>query len=275
MRKFSKIEINIEDPSHLRTLLHLRMHPLVLGAAAFLLLAVAVMITLILIWATPLGRKLPGRLPDAQRAETQRQIMRTDSLIDVINRHRLWEENVLRVTDVSRLDGDSAIYSHTLSDYDPDSLPDATPVEARYVSALEEREKFNISVLAPLDADAMDFSPLTPSALFSSASKNLTTGTVLLPDASPIQAVADGYVAAAFLNPASSRFSVVVQHGRGFISSIANLGSPLVAPGDIVTAGQPIALAPAPDARGRRFLTIRISHNATPLIPYRVLPTLE
>ena len=94
---------------------------------------------------------------------------------------------------------------------------------------------------------------------------------VLLLSESPVQAIADGTVLAIYSVPGHGN-TLLVQHGRGFVSSISHAGQPLVNVGDAVNVGQPLAFAPAPDARNARWVTLRIWHNGTSLIPYDIIP---
>lgn len=275
MSRFRRFSISFEDEAHLKTIWARSFSSPILAAILFIIICIAVLLGAILVMVTPLQRLLPGYLKDDQRTETQLQILRADSINEVIARNQAWMDNVLRITDTNRNpDSDSLNYTLRTARYNPDSLPDATPIESRFVVAMDEREKFNISVLAPLDAEGMIFSPVTPNAIFSPESIELTTGTILLPDDAPIQAIADGNVVATFLSPSANGYSVVIQHSRGFTSLISHLGPPLVNSGDMVNAGQAIAFPPKFDAKGRRWVNIRIWHNATPIIPAEILSTL-
>lgn len=85
----------------------------------------------------------------------------------------------------------------------------------------------------------------------------------------PVQAIADGTVLAVFYN--ASGHNVMVQHARGFVSGYSHLGTPMVVAGDDVSAGQPLASAPAPDRHAARWIQLRIWHNGSSLIPYNVI----
>lgn len=220
---------------------------------------------------TPMRNLLPGHITDAQRVESQTSLLRIDSLSDALARNQAWIANFISVTDTRRQPTDSTRYAALSGAYDPDSLADATPLEKRFVSGMEERERFNISVLAPLDADGMSFAPVASGAVTTAATRKSTESEIIVQGDIPVQAIADGTVLAIFHSP-SHGYTVLVQHGRGFVSSISHLGSPLVNSGDPVSCGQPLAFAPAPDSRALRRVMLRIWHNGTPLVPYDILP---
>lgn len=271
MKEKRRYTLSLEDQAYQRTRFSCRFRPiymylLLVLAAAGLMTAGALLMLL-----TPMSRLLPDYLTDSQRLASQQAIMRVDSLNGVVARSHAWLLNFQRLTDTDRHPGDSILYARDPDEYNPDSIPDASPQERRFVNALEERERFNISVLAPLDADGMLFVPVATRAYFSADARKATDPTILLPFDSPVLAVADGTVLAVFFSSRALGQTVLVQHARGFVSGYHHLGTPLVIPGDDVNAGQPLAQAPAPDSHGKRWMQLRIWHNGSALTPYKVV----
>lgn len=230
-----------------------------------------ILVAIILLWWTPLYRILPDRMGRGERLASQQSIMRIDSLNQVVAHNQVWIDNFSRVTDMQRTTGDSAAYAHVAGEYNPDSLPDASPLEARFVSSMEERERFNISVLAPLDADGMVFSPAAAQSVITSDTRKEREARLVMLADSPVMSIADGTVLAVYGSGAPDGYTVVVQHGRGFVSFYSHLGAPMVSGGDAVNGGQPIAFAPKPDARAARWINLKIWHNGTSLIPADIL----
>lgn len=261
--------LSLEDEAYQRTRFSFRFRP------AFVCLAVALAavgllgLAMLMLVVTPLNRLLPDYLTDSQRLASQQAIMRVDSLNQVLAQNRAWLQNFQKLTDINRMPADSTLYARDPDEYNPDSIPDASPLERRFVTALEERERFNISVLAPLDADGMIFVPVASQVYFDAKARQSQTPTVLLPMDTPVQAIADGTVLAVFYN--ASGHNVMVQHARGFVSGYSHLGIPMVVAGDDVSAGQPLASAPAPDRHAARWIQLRIWHNGSSLIPYNVI----
>lgn len=263
--------LSLEDQAYQRTRFSVSFRPLYMWLTAAAALTVLIILAGIVILASPLSKLLPDYLPESQRMASRQAIMRVDSLNNVIVLNNAWISNFQRITDTDRRASDSIEYARDPYEYNPDSLPDASPLERQFVNAMEERERYNISVLAPLDADGMLFVPVAPQAYYDAEAIKATDPTILLPSENPVQAVADGTVLAVFFNTQARGYTILVQHARGFVSSYAHLGSPLVVTGDDVSAGQPLAFPPAPDNRANRWIQLRIWHNGTPLTPYKIV----
>lgn len=261
--------LSLEDEAYQRTRFSFRFRPLYLYLAVALAVLALLLLAALLLVVSPLNRILPDYLTDSQRLASQQAIMRVDSLNQVLAQNQAWLQNFQKLTDIGRQAADSAMYARDPDEYNPDSIPDASPLERRFVTALEERERFNISVLAPLDADGMIFVPVASRAYFDAAARLSQNPTVLLPMDGPVQAIADGTVLAVFHN--ASGHNVMVQHARGFVSGYSHLGVPMVVAGDAVSAGQPLASAPPPDRHAARWIMIRIWHNGSALTPYNVI----
>lgn len=264
-------KISIEDEAHLYTVAQRRI-PVVILWLSLALVAVLVLFALmfLVLWS-PLGNDLPISIAESRRVEMQQTAIRIDSLSQILEHNRAWFDNFAKVTNLNREPSDSAAYARIVGEYNPDQLADASLSERNFVSSMEERERFNISVLAPLDADGMAFAPVNPHVLFESSSRNSSAPRLIIPDNSPIQTIADGTVLAAFRSPGMQGFTILVQHGRGFVSGYFHTGTPLVTAGDVVNAGQPLSFSPDPDKSATRWIDLRIWHNGTTLIPAQLI----
>lgn len=269
MKLRRRYKITIEDEAHLRTVAETR--PTALGAIAVGagIFAASVVIAGMLLAFTPLRNLLPGYLKDSQRAATEEGLMRLDSLRAAYEVNQAYIDNYLRVTDENRIPSDSAQLAPAKSVMITDSLLGASEKERNFISSIEERERFNISVLAPLAADGIMFSPVCPDGIFTAASRESTVGEVIMSANDSFGCIADGTVIAVYHSAPEHGYVIVIQHNRGFVSSYTHVGTPLVGIGDTVTAGQMIALAPSPDRHGKHRFYIRMWHDGAPIIPYQ------
>ena len=270
-RRLKKIRIRIDDEAHLQSMADTSLSRLGLAGVVIAVFILAVVVAGTVIMLTPLRTLLPGYMKEDQRSATIETLLRLDSLKAAYETNDRFLRNYLQVTDINRIPSDSASLAADSLSLSSDSLLPPSRSERNFVDMMEEREKFNISVLAPLAADGMMFSSVSDAAVFSSSSKESTDAEILLAGDNPVQAIADGCVLAVFHSPAEHGYVVVVQHSRGFASRYAGLGIPIVALGDIVSAGQILASAPSPDRFGKRSLHLRLWHNTLPVVPYKYI----
>lgn len=272
MSRRSRYKLTVEDESHLTEVASVRFSRTGICCAAVGFVLLSFTVAGVLISLTPLRTLLPGYLKQNQRSATEEGLMRLDSLMTAYEDNKAYIDNFLLITDTDREPGDSAAVVPTSRELTSDSLLTATPEEERFVNQMEERERFNISVLAPLAAEGVMFSPVTSEGIFADGTKSSDESTVLLPTEESIRSAADGTVVALY-HTGSEGYSISVQHGRGFLTSYFGVGTPLVGIGDHVNGGQMVALSPEPDSQGRRSFSIRLWHNGLPLVPYEYLGT--
>lgn len=234
---------------------------------AFICLAVSGL----LIVFTPLRTLLPGYMKESQRSATEEGLLRLDSLMQAFEENEEYVRNYLAVTDIDRTPRDSAAVSPVSRELMSDSLNAPSALEQEFVSSMEERERFNISVLAPLAADGVSFSPVTTDGVFTSESRMSTVGKVAVPTDENVQCAADGAVIALYRSGVENGYVIIVQHNRGFVTAYGGTGTPLIGIGDQVNSGQIIALGPSPDKRGMRSFSVRMWHNGMALAPYDYL----
>ena len=269
MKKTHLYKISIEDESHLRTLAEVKVSPLRIVAASLCAIILLIIIGGLLVMFTPLRGMLPGYMDNNQRVATEENLLRLDSLQEAYLANKNYIDNYLRVLDTDRIPSDSIQSAgHALSAV-ADSLLPAGERESRFTSLMEERERFNISVLAPLAADAMAFSPICSDGIFTAQSKQSEVGEVIMPEGESVRSIADGIAVDVHHSAIDGGYTLIVQHDRGFLSAYTGTGSPLVACGDALNSGQVIALAPAPDRHGDRRIGVMMWHNGLPLVPYQ------
>lgn len=269
MKRHPKYRIRIEDESRLEDLADITLSPLSLWTAVAAALIVLIMISGAIVMVTPLRTLLPGYMKQSERSATEDNILRLDSIFGAYAQNQDYLNNIIKAFDTDRTPtADSLVMTANLREMSPDSLLTPSPLERKFVNAMEERERFNISVLAPLAADGMMFSPLSDSGIFSASSRTEEKGNVILPPDESVKSVADGSILASYYSTAEGGYVVIIQHAKGFVTRIARLGSPMVSAGDAVLAGQMLALGPNPDGKGRRYIEVMMWHNGLPLIPY-------
>lgn len=276
MRRHPKYRIRIEDESRLENLADISLSPLSLLAAAGAALLILIIIGGAIVMVTPLRTLLPGYMKQSELSATEDNIMRLDSILGIYEQNQNYLDNILLAFDTDRKPiADSLIMTANLREMSPDSLLPPSPLERKFVNTMEERERFNISVLAPLAADGMMFFPVSDSGIFSSASRTEEKGYVIMPDEEAVKCVADGSILASYYSASGSGYVIIIQHAKGFVTRIARVGSPMVSAGDAVTGGQVIALGPSPDAKGKRYVEVMMWHNGLPLIPYEYIGNPE
>lgn len=220
---------------------------------------------------TSLRTMLPGYLQESQRSATEEGLLRLDSLMRVYETNQAYIDNFLRVTDTERLKGDTATLDSVSNELTVDSLMNPSKRESKFVNEMEDRERFNISVLAPLAAESMLFFPVNGDGIFTKESRDKEQGIVILPREESVQCAADGSVIALYYSAPDRGYVIVIQHNKGFVTSYSHVGTPFVSIGDYVNAGQVISLSSAPDSKGVRKFGIRLWHNGLPLIPFDYL----
>lgn len=268
MKALKKYKVTIEDESHLAEIVSARFTIPVIAALIIGAFCIMLLLSGLIISFTPIRTLLPGYMKASQRSATEENLLRLDSLMAVTEMKRAYIDNFLRVTNINRSTGDSAAVKPVARELSSDSLLDPSEAEKNFISQMKERERFNISVIAPLAAENMLFYPVSSDGSFTKESESSETGEIILPRDENVQCAADGAVIALYYSATERGYVVVVQHKRGFVTSYTHVGSPLVGIGDIVNAGQIIALSPAPDSKGKRSFIVRMWHNGLPIIPF-------
>lgn len=269
MKRHPKYRIRIEDESRLENLADISMSPLSLVSAIGAILLVFLLIAGVIVTVTPIRTLLPGYLKQSERSATEDNILRLDSILTVYHHNQEYLDNVLKAFNTNRIPAtDSIMMAAGLHEMSPDSLLPSSPLEQKFVNAMEERERFNISVLAPLAADGMMFSPLSDSGIFTAASRTEKKGIVIVPGDDAVKSVADGSILASYYSPAECGYVVIIQHSKGFVTRISHLGATMVSAGDSVIAGQVLSLGPTADSKGKHYLEVMMWHNGVPIVPY-------
>lgn len=237
-------------------------------AAVLVFLSAAVAALLIIIF-TPLHSLLPGYLKDSERTATEEQHLRLDSLLEVYDNNALFLDNIRNVLNPQPITRDTTLSHLPLSS---DSLMPTSVEEQRFMSMMREREKYSISVIAPLAAESLMFSPVNEESVVAENSKKSTKAEILLARGATVSAIADGTVIAVSQSLRDGGGSaVIIQHHKGFLSRCSRLSNVIVEPGDVVYGGQIIAAPANGNALRSQSVIIEMWHNGESLVPYEYL----
>ncbi len=277
MKRRPRYKISIEDESRLETKAAFSASPLrwlFLGGVAVLSIMV---LGVFVVFLSPLRMLLPGYLKESERAETEMQLLRLDSIRMAYEANASFLNNIIRVISPTTLAGasDGATVPESIT-AETDTIPKSmrTPLlsaskeEERFSAMMREREKYSISVIAPLAAESLMFSPLSEESVFKESSKGAFKGEVVTAKGAPICAIADGTVIAVSQTIRDGGSTIIIQHPKGFLSRCSRIGTVLVEPGDLVSGGQIIALSNKGNARKAEILNIEMWYNGDPLVPY-------
>ena len=240
---------------------------LALLAAAVVLLAMAA--GALVLFFSPARHLLPGYLKESERTATEVQHMRIDSLQNAFQKNVKFLENIMAVMDPSPAIRDSV---PPFPVEQSDTLLATSSEEARFVALIRERDKFNVSVIAPLAAESMMFSHVNDDAIFASDSKREKKPSIILARGATVSAIADGKIISVSQSlREGGGYAVIIQHPKGFLSRLSRLGTVLVEPGDEISGGQIIAVQNNGNARNEEKIYVELWHNGTSLVPYDYL----
>lgn len=259
-----RYRIELVDDSRLERVWSVRASRLRLALAFVVLIGLSAGIGVLIVGFTPVKRQMPGYMTGAERASSIQALMRIDSLQTAIQANQTFMDNLSTLLDTDRTPGDSAAAAGKQQpQMSIDSLIGSSARERKFVSMMEESEKYNLKVLSPLAAEGMIWSHPVPDGIVLEQSRTLPQLNIIVPKTSGVRAMADGRVIDRAYDPASRTFSLMVQHEQGFITRYSSLGIPLVEKGAHVLSGQALS-EPRPQGK---TIGIEMWRDGTPLIP--------
>ena len=212
-----------------------------LALFAFFLIAV----TALIIITTPIRNYLPGYLDVEVRKEIVENALRADSLERMVAIHELYLSNVAGILS-GTLPLDSIRQIDSLATNDENYEIPRSPSEEAFVKEFAEEEKYNLTVLADPEKVPTDgvffYKPVngTVSAHYEAAIRHYGVDLVAK-ERESVLATLDGTVVYAGFD--SNQGNVIqLQHKNGFISVYKHNALLLKEVGDIVQAGEAIAL---------------------------------
>lgn len=269
LKRRKKYRISIDDESRLSRVASWKLSPAALWVTVVGTLLLAMLAGALIVMLTPLRQLVPGYPRTSQRAMAEEALIRVDSIRQAYERNNAYLKNILTIFDTERLPADTTS-APAIDDLTPDSLLPVSPQEVKFVREMMARERFAVSVVAPLTAEGMLFYPVCPQAMVTDESRFSTRALLVAPPGATVTALADGVVLGVSGNSITG-LSIIVQHRNGFASRIGGMETLLVGEGDNLEGGQAIGETIASSAGAPKYLTVELWHNATPLVPYKYL----
>ena len=202
-------------------------------------------VTALIIITTPIRNYLPGYLDVEVRKEIVENALRADSLERMVAIHELYLSNVAGILS-GTLPLDSIRQIDSLATNDENYEIPRSPSEEAFVKEFAEEEKYNLTVLADPEKVPTDgvffYQPVngTVSAHYEAAIRHYGVDLVAK-ERESVLATLDGTVVYAGFD--SNQGNVIqLQHKNGFISVYKHNALLLKEVGDIVQAGEAIAL---------------------------------
>lgn len=267
MRPRRLLKISLTDEARLQTIGSVTLTPLKTVAILVCGLFAVILIGYFVVLITPLKTFIPGYFRESQRAETENALLRVDSLTAAFTRNEAYIANLNSIFDTDRPAISRDHSSTDVAPLTPDSLLPTSGQETSFVKMMQEREKFNISVIASMAAEGMLFYPATEEGIIAEDSRDSRQARIILPDGASVMAVADGVVIASYFEAADGGYSIILQHDNGFVSIYSSLGTPLVGESERVAGGQILALPPSPKKGRPSEIFVSLWHDSASLIP--------
>ncbi len=271
VKRHKKYRITVEDESCLENIGQWTVRPRIIPVAAVIALICSIVIGFVFVLLTPAKRLIPGYYQPSQRAASEEAMLRVDSVMNAYERNNAYLSNILSIFSDERKAADSIGVTSLLTTLTPDSLLPVSSEETKFNRGMQEREKFNIAIVAPIAAEGMLFYSISEDAVVTAETRDTELAHVILPGHSPVMAMADGVIIDISGSPASGGYNIILQHNNGFVSKYSGLGSLVTGAGDPVTGGQVVGLSANHGAQKPSYIGVRMWHNGNPLIPYKYI----
>ncbi|WP_300698625.1 M23 family metallopeptidase [uncultured Bacteroides sp.] len=238
-----KYKLTIINENTLEEIVGIRVSKLNGISVLLSVLTVLFLIASAIIAFTPLRNYLPGYMNSDVRAQVVENALRVDSLQQLVDRQNMYIMNIQDIfRGTVRIDTVHSIDS--LTTVREDSLMERTQREIDFRKQYEETEKYNLtSITSRPDIEGMIFYRPTRGMItdrFNADKRHYGTDIAANPGES-VLATLDGTVILSTYT-AETGYVIEVQHNQDFISVYKHCGSLLKQEGDIVQAGEAIAL---------------------------------
>ena len=216
-----------------------------LNGVSVLLSAVTVifLITAVIIAFTPLKNYLPGYMNKEVREQVVTNALRADSLQWLMERQRMYIMNIQDIVSGS-VKADSVHSIDSLTIVRSEELMERTQAEDEFRKLYEESERYNLTSLDNAQAitGLMFVRPTRGmlTSMFDANKKHFGVDVAASPNES-VLATLDGTVVLATYT-ADTGYLIQVQHAQNLVSVYKHCGSLLKHVGDVVKAGEAIAL---------------------------------
>lgn len=272
LKKLNKYRITIENEATLEKRFSFTSNIIIFLGLGLLILIIMGGIVIVLLCATPLKGTLPGHLKESERTATEAQHQRLDSLIQVYQQNKAYLSGLLSALQPPETDTLKIKEGRETNILFPDTLLPTSPEEKKFLEEIRERDKYNISLSALSDAEALMFENINPSAVFVTDKEDELKAELIIPTGAAVDAVAEGKIISTGISAAEPQFyEVIIQHPKGFISKTGRLSSLMVKPGSRVTGGQAIGLTSSKSGKSRNIVTFELWKDGNPLPPMKFL----
>ncbi len=271
MKSVKRYKLAFDNSSTLSRIFQIEMSPAMWWLSAAGVLVVIFFIAGFIIWITPLKRTLPGYMEPMERRSTIAALSRCDSLQEKITVNQRYIDNIRTILNTDRPVTDSVTTESRSYSVSIDSLMDPSSEEEKFVKMMEQRERYNISRVAPIVAESIILSKPADSYTVSESDISSLRLPVLTAGRSGIYSIADGIVIDTSYSMQEKGYAVVLQHSKGFISRYSGLGQLLTSKGSKVKSGEAIATNVSSTARGGNKFWIEIWQDGIQLPPASII----
>lgn len=228
------------------------------GIVAFIILGA---FWLALFSFTPLQNLLPARLGPDLRDRYIAMSVHLDSLEQAVGAYEKYTDAITVIFDETKASqASSGAAGTTLADVSVDSLLMASDAEKQFVKRFEDAERFNLSVLSPIAAEGITFSPPFSGVAYTERDEGIPQ--IVVAAKTPVSAVYRGTILNVYYTTGRG-ITVVIQHPNDFITIYSGLDDVFVKRGEKVKSGMRIGLA-----SGNKFpMLFELWHNGSPLSP--------
>lgn len=239
-----KYTLSFINENTLEEVFSLKLSKLTGAITLSIFILVLITLTSIVIITTPIRNYLPGYLPAEIRQGMIENVLKTDSLEQLIQLQASYIDNISSI-----MRGEVVIETtpeiDTIVQY---ADPDLDPSEATeaFMRNFEEEEKYNLTTItssASLPNNLIFYRPIKGmvSDKFNAQTKHYGTDIATSPKESVLATMKGIIIFAGF--EANAGYVIQIQHPNGFVSIYKHNALLLKAQGDEVTAGEAIALA--------------------------------
>ncbi len=266
MLRKKRYRIVIEDESRLMELWSLKFTTLKAIVISFFILIASICLSICLIAFTPISYLLPGYMKKNQRIDSIETLLKLDSLQNQYESNQLYLNNIATIFDTERTPSDSSSLTKHKPQVIEDTIMPSSQEELEFIKMMQEREKYNTSILAPLAAEGMIFTTPSAGSIIEKKSIDKNSAKIIIPHGNVIRSVTEGTIVDLHYDIIDSSYTIIIQHQKGFLSKYIGTGQPLVSIGKNVITGENIALSSLSNSKYADCIIFEIWRNGLPLI---------
>jgi len=238
-----KYKISILNENTLEEVAGLRLSKLNGASVLLTIVLIVFSVTAAIIAFTPLRNYLPGSLNSEVRSQIIDNALRADSLAQIVERQNMYLMNIQDIFQ-GNIRPDTIQSMEELTVIREDSLMERTVREEEFRRQYEEAEKYNLNTInVQSQADGLIFYTPTRgiiSSRFNEEIRHLGIDIAANPNESVVATLDGTVIMSAYT--AETGYVIMLQHNQEFISVYKHCDALLKREGDVVTAGEAIAL---------------------------------